>query len=65
MSAPVYSGARVVQGRCRVGSLYLVDLDVGSPADGSETVELRCDCCRVDNFCSCQEANRVEMCSLG
>jgi len=40
----------VVQGRYRVGSLELVDLDVGSPADGSEVVETRCDWCRVGNF---------------
>jgi hypothetical protein len=39
MSAPVRDGARVVQGRYRVGSLDLVDLDVGSLADGSEVVE--------------------------
>lgn len=34
MSAPVQTRARVVQGRYRVGSLDLVDLDVDSPAGG-------------------------------
>ena len=65
MSAPVWNRASVVQGRYRVGSLDLVDLDVGSLADGSETVETRCGRCRVGNFCLRQEAIRVETCGLG
>lgn len=41
----------MVQGRYRVDSLDLADLDVGSLADGSESVETRCGRCRVGNFC--------------
>ena len=65
MSAPVQTRASVVQGRYRVGSSALVDLDVGSLADGSGTVETRCGRCRVGNFCLRQEAIRVEMYGLG
>jgi hypothetical protein len=54
----------VVQGRCRVGSLDLVDLDVGFLADGSESVKTRCRRCRVGNFCLRQEAICVEVCGL-
>lgn len=55
----------MVQGRYRVGSLDLVDLDVDSLADGSESVETRCERCRVGNFYHHQEAIRVERCGLG
>lgn len=54
----------MVQGRYRVGSLDLADMDVGSLADGSEGVEARCGRCRVGNFCLRQEAICVEMCGL-
>lgn len=47
MSAPVQARVRGVQGRYRVGSLDLVDLEVDSPAGGSDTVETRCERCRV------------------
>jgi len=47
MSAPVQARVRRVQGRYRVGSLDLVDLEVDSPAGGSDTVETRCERCRV------------------
>ena len=40
----------MVQGRYRVGSLDLFDLDVGSLPDGSEVVETGCDWCRVGSF---------------
>lgn len=36
MSAPVQARVRGVQGRYRVGSLDLVDLEVDSPAGGSD-----------------------------
>ena len=65
MLAPVQTRARVVQGRYRVGSLDLVDLDVGSLADGSESVKTRCGRCRVGNLYHRQEATRVETCGLG
>ena len=55
----------MVQGRSRVGSLDLADLDVASLADGSESVETRCGRCRVGNFYCRQEAIRVEMYGLG
>lgn len=55
----------MVQGRYRVGSLDLADLDVGLLADGSESVETRCGRYRVGNFYHRQEAIRVEMCGLG
>lgn len=51
----------MVQGRYRVGSLDLVDLDVGSLTDGSEVVETRCGECRVGNFRLRQEAICIEM----
>jgi hypothetical protein len=47
MSAPVQARVSGVQGRYRVGSLDLVDLEVDSPAGGSDTVETRCERCRV------------------
>ena len=47
MSAPVQGRVRGVQCRYRVGSLDLVDLEVDSPAGGSDTVETRCERCRV------------------
>ena len=65
MSAPVQNRARVVQGTYRVGSLRLVDMDVGSLADGSETVEMKGERCRVGNFYLCQDAIRVAMRGLG
>ena len=40
----------MVQGRYRVGSSDLVDLDVGSLADGSEVAETIRGWCRVGNF---------------
>lgn len=55
----------MVQGRYRVGSLDLVDLDVGSPAHGSESVGARCGRRRVGNFYLCQKATGAEMCGLG
>lgn len=47
MSAPVQARVRGVQGRSRVGSLDLADLEVDSAAGGSDTVETRCERCRV------------------
>ena len=43
MLAPVQARVRGY----RVGSLDLVDLEVDSPAGGSDTVEMRCEWCRV------------------
>ena len=43
MSTPVQARVRGY----RVGSLDLVDLEVDSPAGGSDTVETRCERCRV------------------
>lgn len=59
MSAPVQTKVRAVQGRSRVGSLDLIDLEVDSPAGGSDTVETRCERCRVGQFCRRQVAIRT------
>lgn len=55
----------MVQVRYRVGGLDLVDLDVGSPADGSQGFGTRWEWCRVGNFCLCQDAICIRMCGLG
>jgi len=65
MLASVRTRSRLVQVRYRVGGLDLVDLDVGSLADGSQSFGTRWEWCRVGNFCLCQDAIRVEMCGLG